>query len=104
MPCETRENAELVFHQLPIRCSCCTEAVGSLHRQHTPEPDLAAQHVVHSLLSLAQWELLDHAFHTVYACKLDGFFRVQSMSGRPPMNRDPLQDHRHSVEHNVTDS
>src|SRR5436190_22796391 len=82
--------------------SKCSKVIISLHRQNTPKPDLSAHHVVQSLLHLLQRELLDHAFHTLPLRKRDCLFRVESMTRRPPVDGQALQDERPSVDGNIT--
>lgn len=57
--------------------------IPSVHRQYGPEPCLAAQYVLHRLVDLVKWELLDHALHAVGLRKRNRFLTVKRMSAWP---------------------
>lgn len=57
-----------------------------LERQYSPEPRLSAQHMIEALLSIFQWELLNHAVDIMDLREVDCLLTVEAVSRWPSLD------------------
>ena len=72
------------------------------HHQHGPKPRMPTHHMIERLVSFSKGERFNHALDVMEFCKVDGFFAVECLAGRPAVNRGALLDHVRAVDLNAT--
>ena len=69
-----------------------------LYNNHTSKPDLAAQHMLESIIRFIKRELLNHALDFVELSEFNSLFAIERLARGPAVHGNTFSDHGDGVD------
>ena len=98
-PCRCDPGIKQKFvYKLAYLCKLSSVEYRLFHHQHGPKPRMPTHHMIVCLVSFGKGERLNHALDVMKLRKVDSFFAVQCLAGRPAVDRGALLNHDRAVD------